>query len=274
MQRRSKSVGARRAGAAATFIVAAAAIVAAHDFWLEPSSFHPKVGSIVQVHLRVGDHFTGEPIGRNDERIEKFMVVGPSGERPVVGRNGGDPAGLVRIDQPGIWILAYRGRPSRVELAAPAFEQYLREEGLEYIIDDRAARGESRTAGRELFSRSVKSLMRAGDGSLDGFDRVLGMSLELVPERPPWDLTDSRLPVRLLADGKPLEGALIVSMRKGAAGAKAEMGSQVRSDADGRATVEVGPGTWMIKAVRMQPILGRGHRLGERLDLANVRHSG
>jgi uncharacterized GH25 family protein len=242
--------------AVATLVVATAAAAAAHDFWLEPSAFHPQLGALIRVHLRVGDHFAGEPVGRNDARIERFFVSSPSGERPVVGRDGADPAGLVRVDQPGTWIIAYRSRPSRVELGAPAFEQYLKEEGLERIVEEREKRGESAAPGREMFSRSVKTLLRVPDGAADGFDRVLGMTLELVPELAPWTLTDSRLPVRLLAEGAPLEGALIVSMRKGAAGTRGEIHSQVRSDQDGRAVVEVGPGTWMVKAVRMQRATG------------------
>ena len=245
-----RALGLGRICAAATFIVATAAAVAAHDFWLEPSNFHPASGDLVRVHLRVGDHFAGEPVGRNDARIEKFFVSGPSGERPVVGQNGGDPAGAVRVDRPGTWIIAYRSRASRIELAAPAFEEYLNEEGLERIIDERAKRGESRAAGREVFSRSVKALVRVGDET-DGFDRVLGLALEIVPERAPWDLADGRLPVRLLASGRPLEGALIVSMTKGAGGSRGEVLSGVRTDAEGKATVIVRPGVALIKAVHM-----------------------
>ena len=111
------SPGVRRLCAAATFVVVAAGVVAAHDFWLEPSSFTPPAGGVVRMHLRVGDHFAGEPVARNDARIERFFVVGPSGERPVVGRDGGDPAGLVKIDAPGTWVVGYRSKPSRVELA-------------------------------------------------------------------------------------------------------------------------------------------------------------
>lgn len=249
--RETSSSCVRRLCAAATLVVAAAGVVAAHDFWLEPSEFQPRVGSVVRIRLQVGDHFAGEPVGRNDAKIERFFVVGPSGERPVVGRDGADPAGAVKIDAPGLWAVGYRNRPSRVELTPTAFEQYLVEEGLEHIIADRQKRGEATTPGREHFSRSVKSLLRTVEAGSEGFDRPLGLALELVPERDPWTLPDGRLPVRLLADGQPVAGVLIVSMRKGA-GPKGDVLSRVRSDSAGRATVDVRPGLSMIKAVHMR----------------------
>ena len=172
------------------FIVAAGSGVAAHDFWLEPSTFAPGVDEPVRIHLRIGEHFTGESLARNGSLIEKFVIVGPSGERPVLGRDGMDPAGLVRLDAPGIWFVGYRSRPSAVELAPEKFEQYLREEGLEHIIQERVARKETLLPVRERFSRSVKSLLRyGGDQAVQGYDRALGMTLEFVldadPREPP-----------------------------------------------------------------------------------------
>ena len=46
----------------------------AHDFWIEPSSFHPALGEPLHVALRVGEQFKGEPVKRNPERFEKFVT--------------------------------------------------------------------------------------------------------------------------------------------------------------------------------------------------------
>ena len=176
------------------FIVAAGSGVAAHDFWLEPSTFAPGVDEPVRIHLRIGEHFSGESLARNGSLIEKFVVVGPSGERPVLGRDGMDPAGLVRLDAPGIWWVGYRSRPSAVELAPEKFEQYLREEGLEHIIQERVARNETLHPVRERFSRSVKSLLRyGGDQALQGYDRALGMTLEFVLDADPARASGGRI---------------------------------------------------------------------------------
>jgi uncharacterized GH25 family protein len=226
----------------------------AHDFWIEPSTFEPALGEAVEIRLRVGEHFLGEPVVRNSAKIERFVAAGPSGERSVIGREGRDPAGLLRVDEPGLWIVGYRSRSTALQLAAPAFEQYLREEGLERIIAERAARNESQAHGREQFSRSVKSLLRAGpSGASEGYDRVLGMTLELVPEASPFAAADGRLPIRLLHNGRPLAGALVVAYRKDSG--KPGEGQAVfkdRTSAQGRVLVPVSVGIWLLKAVHME----------------------
>jgi uncharacterized GH25 family protein len=248
----------RAALAAAVFVTATAAL-SAHDFWIEPSTFTASLDETIGIHLRVGEHFAGEKLARNGRQIEKFVVSGPSGEKPVVGRDGMDPAGLLRLDAPGLWFVGYRSKPSRVELAADKFEQYLREEGLERIIDARAKRQESRMPGRERFSRSVKSLIRTtGDPGGKGFDKTLGLTLELVLEADPALAKDGRLPVRLLHDGRPLAGTLVVAYKKETSAAASAEALRARTDKDGRVVVGITPGLWLLKAVHMDRAMGAG----------------
>jgi uncharacterized GH25 family protein len=244
----------RRVAVLATILIGLSAGLSAHDFWIEPSTFSPRPDEAVRIQLRVGERFAGEPVARNGAAIERFVAVGPSGEKPVFGRDGLDPAGLLRLETPGLWQIGYRSKPSPVVLPAEKFEQYLRDEGLEYIIDARAARGQSQAAGREIFSRSVKSLLRAGDDAgATGFDRALGLTLEFVPEVDPTTASGKRVPMRLLLEGKPLARAQVVAYRKdaGAAGAATEA-LRARTDAEGRVAVAVEPGQWLVKAVYMK----------------------
>jgi len=115
----------------------------AHDFWIDPSTFRPPLGSIVQLRLRVGQNHSGDPVARNNDLIERFVAVGGARTAEVVGRDGGDPGGLVRIDQSGITIVAYRSKPSYVELSPEKLEQYFADEGLESIRALRQEHGES-----------------------------------------------------------------------------------------------------------------------------------
>ena len=242
-----------RLAAAAAILIGLSAGLSAHDFWIEPSTFSPRPDEAVRIQLRVGERFAGEPVARNGAAIERFVAVGPSGEKPVFGRDGLDPAGLLRLDTAGLWQIGYRSKPSPVVLPADKFEQYLRDEGLEYVIEARAARGQSQLPGREIFSRSVKSLLRAGaDAGAAGFDRALGLTLEFVLEADPA-ASGRTVPMRLLLEGRPLARALVVAYRKdaGAAGAGAEK-MRMRTDAQGRVTVAIEPGQWLVKAVYMK----------------------
>src|SRR5687768_5354354 len=79
--------------------------LSAHDMWIEPTAFAPEVGKIIGSRLRVGEDFLGDPIPRNPSLIHEFISVDAAGRRPVTGRAGADPAGLVRIAEPGMLIL-------------------------------------------------------------------------------------------------------------------------------------------------------------------------
>jgi uncharacterized GH25 family protein len=230
------------------------ASIGAHDFWILPTSFQPAAGAAVGLHLFVGEHFVGERVPRSAAQIERFFVVGPAGVRDVIGRDGMDPAGVLRADAPGTWVVGYRSRPSRVELAAPAFEQYLRDEGLEHVIAERARVGESAAPAREQFSRSVKSILTVGATSgAEAAMRPLGLTLELVPQRDPRQSNLAGLPLRLLYNGMPLANAQIVGFRQDHREAgPVEPAAKVRTDRDGRATVPSAPGRWLIKAVQMR----------------------
>src|SRR5262245_52961907 len=159
--------------------------LAAHDMWIEPTAFAPAVGSIVGLRLRVGEHFVGDPIPRDPSLIQEFFSVDRAARTPIAGRDGADPAGLIKVTTPGLIVAAYKSRPSAVALTADKVNQYIKEEGLDRVAAARAARGESNAPARELFSRCAKSLLSSGSPH-DGGDRALGLTLELVAERNPY----------------------------------------------------------------------------------------
>jgi uncharacterized GH25 family protein len=230
-----------------------AASLSAHDFWIEPSTFQPAPGQRVVVRLRVGQHFRGDPVPRDPALLQRFSLVGPAGgETPVPGIPGGEPAGYATAAAPGLSLLTYASGRSSVELDAAKFESYLSEEGLEKISALRARKGQSAEPVKEVFSRCAKAILAVGGaGGGAGFDRVLGLALELVPEKDPTTLgAGGELPVRLLWQGKPLAGALVVAMPRERPDARVT----ARSDAAGRVTLRLDrPGVWLVKAVQMIP---------------------
>lgn len=234
----------------AAALILAAGPLAAHDFWILPSTFTPEAGTTVALALRAGNRFRGEPVLGDRKRIERFFAVGPGGEAFVGVRQGGDPAGYTRIEAPGLWIIGYRSRPSPISLPAVEFERYLADEGLERIVDARAAHGESGLPGREIFSRCAKSLVEAVRAA-EGHDRPLGLRLELIAEDNPYVLRPGdELPFRLLYEGDPLPDALVVALNEDDPDAKLA----ARSDFDGRVVFRPGrTGRWLVKAVHMVP---------------------
>ena len=234
-----------------TAVLAASASLSAHDFWIEPTGFMADIGRVLGVKLRVGQDFHGDPVPRSDALIGDFVVVDAGGRRQVVGRDGSDPAGLLRVTSQGLMVIGYRSRPSPVTLPADKFSEYLKEEGLDAVIAARARSQASQRDGREIFSRAAKSLVRSGAMGSGAGDRALGFPIELVAERNPYQMrVGEPLPVRLTYNNAPLAGALVVAFNQRHPFHKL----RVRSDRDGRAAFTIDePGPWMVKAVHMVP---------------------
>src|SRR4051794_2419042 len=163
-----------RLALAATVMVRAAAPLFAHDFWLEPSTFSPQSGQIIGVKLRVGQDLLGDPVPRMAALVNQFVFDDGGGRKPLVGREGADPAGLLRVAEPGLLVIGYFSNPSAVELPAEKFNQYLRDEGLDGIVALRARRNQTGAAGHEVFLRCAKSLVLSGPVSRLQRDRQLG----------------------------------------------------------------------------------------------------
>lgn len=255
-------------------LAGAAFPAAAHDFWIEPSTFRPHESQTVSVGLRVGDHFEGQRVPRTPDRIVTFVAVGPEGERSIPGRAGIDPAGFVRFTTPGTHVLGFRSNNAFTEMEPDRFKRHLQEKGLDAILarlggpaglagpdrlagpDGLAAPGRPGRKVREAYSRCSKSLIRVGDAAGHGRDaaglggdRPLGFTLEIISESDPYDsAAGTELAFRIVHEGRPLEGALVTAARRGAPGEPLS----ARTDADGRVSFRLGEaGTWLIACVHM-----------------------
>lgn len=202
-----------------TLFVAASAN--AHDFWIEPSSFRPAQGETVTASLRVGEHFDGDPVIRTTEHLDAFIARDASGTRDVHGFEGEDPAGMLRFDAPT--VLGYRSKGTSHEITSAKFMQFVREEGITGIT---APKGPV----RERYYRYAKALL--GDAQ----DAALGFRYELVAEGDTF---------RVLFEGKPQPKALVAAIDKNGKRVSARTGR------DGRATLKLGQGVWLVKSVHV-----------------------
>jgi uncharacterized GH25 family protein len=234
------------AAVALAAVLAAAGQLHAHDLWIEPSTFHPREGEIITIGLRVGQNFVGDPVPRFSRAIEQFAIRQGGVEEPISGVDNRDPAGWLRADGASTAMIVYRSQPSYIELPADKFEDYLRLEGLDRIIDLRTERGERAKPGHEYFSRYAKALL-TGERSSPAVTEPLGLTFEIVPEVDP---TAGAAPLRgrVLYRGSPLAGALVVALWRNDPSVRLTL----RSDAQGAFTfVLPRAGVWLVKSVHM-----------------------
>lgn len=237
----------KRLAAAALLAISPPAL--SHDLWLSPADFSPAADSPLAIRIMIADTYPGEELPRQNTKLERFELVPLSSVSlaiPIIGRDGGTPAGLVRVPGNGAYAIVYDSAPSRVELDGPKFEAYLREVGLEKIIELRAAKGLADAPARERFSRCAKSLVRVGDEAGGWNDRAVGLELELVLSATASDPA-RRVDAVLLRNGAPLAGALVT--------ASPTLGGErlmARTDAQGRVGFELpSAGVWNLNAVDM-----------------------
>jgi uncharacterized GH25 family protein len=236
----------------AVCLVAGVSTVGAHDFWIEPGAFQTMPGALLGVRLMVGERVIGDPIPRDTAGTERFVVTRGSQEQPVPGREGGDPAGVLRVDGDGLLIVGFHSRPHRIELTPDRFQQYLGEEGLDAVQAIQAGMKKKPSIVRERFSRCAKSLLSSGEASPRQLDRALGLPLELIADRNPYAAAEMPrdFPVTLLYRGAPLRDALVIAINRD----DPEGRLRARTDGAGRVTFRLPrTGVWLIKAVHMIP---------------------
>lgn len=232
-----------------------ARLAAAHDYWIEASHFWLQPGDRVLFYLRVGEYLAGQPATFSLGRVVRFHIDNATRRFEVLPLQR-DPAGTVRLHDSGLQVVSFENRPAYIELPAEQFNSYLQAEGLEAVLAARQEAGTSDQPGKEAYSRCAKSLLWVGgdppaEGGAALHDKPVGLTLELLAETNPYRLqAPAPLTVRLLHQGQPVSGALVMALNKSAPNEV----QHVQSGADGRAGFDLRrSGLWLVKAVHMVP---------------------
>ena len=221
----------------------------AHDFWIAPSETRAQPNQTVRLQILVGHAGDITAFERRASHIRRFLVAGPDGDLEPAGTEGGDPAGLFAPQRSGYHVVGYRSNPSLSTLDADRFDAYLAEEGLDNVRALREERGDEDEPGRERYARCAKAIVAVGDDLDDGYDRELGLTLELVPAANPAEHAASEpFPVRLVYEGRSLAGVLVEASPTN----DLEATLTGRTDAEGRVSFDLDrAGTWRFTAVHM-----------------------
>ncbi|MFV3128490.1 DUF4198 domain-containing protein [Niveispirillum sp. KHB5.9] len=230
----------------------------AHDFWIQPQSFHTLPGQDLPANLMVGDHETRQRSPIREKRILVLNSIGPAGirdQRPHLSLGAVDADMHLSLDGAGTHLIVLETNHVPITLPPDRFNAYIRDEGLTPAIAWRAANNESDRPGRELYGRRAKSIIQQGAGTSD-ITRPVGLSLEIVPETHPGLLTAGQpLPVRILFNGVPLPGAQLVltDLRPGGDAVARQV-----TDTAGHTSLTIPhDGPWLLSTVWTKPLADR-----------------
>ena len=247
---------AARAFATAAFALLLVAPTTAHEFWIEAEDYRVTEGEPVRLDLLVGQGFRGNAQPFNPARQRRTALLGPEGEAALASRIGDRPAINQPVPGAGLLIAVHETADSVLTYEdRETFETFVEQEGLDGALERHAERGLPDSGFREVFSRSVKALVRLGGGT--GADRALGLPVEIVVEGDPYaEPPGGSVTLRALADGAPMAGALINVFSKPEGGLAPDGEARLaplRADEGGRVTVPLEPATrYLANAVDLR----------------------
>jgi hypothetical protein len=241
-----------RVAMAATLTFLSAATLDAHDFWLAARS---EPGGRFTITGNVGEKFPVPDSRTTPDRVDNWRLIGPAGE--ISGRDffqdGESLATRVELKAPGTYLGLMTILAREIEMTGTEFTDYLREEGLDNVIAERARLNQNAVSARERYARYAKIVLATGDGNAAHVTRPSGLKAELVPSVNPARLKPGgTMSVQMLVEGKPIAGALLTAVSR-------EFRHDARTDAEGRARLTIpAAGSWLVKTVHMARLVVAG----------------
>lgn len=176
-----------------------------HEFWLQPKKFRYAVGEEMKVAFMVGENFEGEPWDLTKNKIEKLNLhhlakvidlktqVKPTEKDKL----------KFKFTEIGTHLLSLQSGEAYIELDAKKFNDHLKEDGLDDIVDIRTRNNSLDAPSKEFYSRYVKLLVQSGDKTDDTYKKKIGLRLEIMPLQNPYNLkSGDYLQCLILFNGK------------------------------------------------------------------------
>lgn len=237
---------------ATIFLCLCSNAIFAHEYWFEPETFFPAPKAKIAVHLYVGDGLVKDREERvyETKKTDMFQLFSTfkTWNLKTSLTEGQMPIYEFSADKSGNYLLAMERNWSYITLEPQKFEDYLVEDGMEYISKEREKLGESSKPGRERYSRYIKTLLQVGDKRTDVYKKKLGMKLEIMPlENPYSKKVGDTLSFQVLFDGKPLVGKTVFANNRDSETQK------MTTDKDGKFSMKIEKkGLWLARLVYMQ----------------------
>jgi len=211
----------------------------AHDLWLIPPA-KASTGKVVTIDASVGMDFPISVFAADTERYPRKFVIAPD-TKTLALKSAGKKDLIAQLEfEPkvaGIHVVAVQTTPKVLELDADRFNEYLVTDGLPHIFRLRAKEKSLNQAAKERYQKSPKALVAVGADFTGGWDKALGLPLEIVPMQNPFQRkTGDTLRVQVLFQQKPLAGANLGWHRPG--DGDTPIGT-VRTDSKGEALIPI-----------------------------------
>jgi uncharacterized GH25 family protein len=229
-----------------------ASLVQAHEFWLQPTRFQFKTGDTMEVDFMVGTNFEGEFWELKKQRVAKLLHFSADQSESLLNlvQDGKGKKISYSFQNEGTHLFAMQSNNSFMKMDGEKFNAYLKEDGLDEILEQRTQAGTLGDSARENYARCAKLLVQAGDQTDETYKQIVGLALEIVPLSNPYAIKKAEeLKFKVFFHGKPLP---FTQMKVWNRGQSKTFVQSVYTDKDGAFTTRLSnSGLWMISTVKM-----------------------
>lgn len=231
----------------ALIVAISSSLASAHEQWLEPNQYQVQTEATIKADIRIGQNFNGYAYPYLEHETEQFVERDASGLRKVNAITGDKPAYHSTMSQEGLrWVGLDSKAYDLTFDSEKKFVDYIKGEGLEWVLDWYKEQGKSREGVTETYYRHAKTLFSVADSKEpEWVTEPLGQRLELIPIAS-FTQCETAPTFQLLWQGEPLEGALVRRFIKGKRGTE-----QYRTNQNGKVRFTAQEGPFLINAVRI-----------------------
>lgn len=235
-----------------TIILVTTLLANAHEFWLQPKKYHYQIGEEVKIDFMVGESFTGEFWDLNRHKVEKVELYRDGGLKDLtndIKSTKGSNLSL-KVDLEGTYLIAMNSNDAYLEMEAAAFNDYLKEDGLDNILSERRKLNQLERPSKEFYTRYAKLMVQVGERKDDTFRKMIGLRYEIVPDQNPYVLkTGDYLQCKVFYEGKPAPHALVKVWSKIK---NTTFLQNIYTENDGSIRFPISTnGEWMVSSVKM-----------------------
>jgi uncharacterized GH25 family protein len=236
------------------FVLLISLVAQAHEFWLQPDKFLYRKGEVLKLNFMVGENFTGERWDLKRHRLVRFDHHAGNYSRGLIEEvvpGAGNNLEL-KLEHEGTHLFVMQSNNAFIELDAEQFNAYLKEDGLEDIMEYRAKANLQDKGAKEFYQRSAKLLVQVGTTTDETCSKQTGTPIEITPVKNPYALKPgAELKFQVVFEGKPLAFTLVkVWNRKD----NRTTVQNIYTEKDGTVTTRLSnTGMWMISCVKMVP---------------------
>ena len=199
--------------AGVAILLATAASLAAHDFWLVPNAFVLSPGADLEVRGQTSSRFPTSEAAVALNRIADARIIDAAGETPLRGFSHSRTSLLIRLrpETEGQKVVAVSLHPTSVRESPESFRRYLVLEGAPEAAERYEREGILPTDSiTRRYAKYAKTIVEVGQNGPRAFAREAGHPLEFLPLDDPATLhPGDAFAVRLMYRGVPLAGAKV-----------------------------------------------------------------